>query len=80
MNKEELEQVLVEEIADIEYNNFVNAMDRLVSMPYSYKAHEFISKYRKPLMVQTNAYDILQPQYDEQGRMSVTTYGWCYNV
>lgn len=77
LSKEELELVLVEEIAEIEYTNFVNAMSRLVALPYSYKTKEFIDKYRKPLMTQTNTYDILKPQYDEQGRMFVTTYGNC---
>lgn len=73
--KDELELVLVEEIADIEYTNFVNAMNRLVALPYSYKTKEFIDKYRKPLITQTNTYDVLKPQYDEQGRAFVTTYG-----
>lgn len=75
MSKDELELVLMEEIADIEYNNFLNAMNRLVSMPYSYKIKEFIEKYRKPLMTQSNISNLLKPQYDEQGRMFITTYG-----
>lgn len=75
MSKDELEIILMEEIADIEYNNFLNAMNRLVSMPYSYKIKEFIEKYRRLLMTQTSSNEVLKPQYDEQGRMFVTTYG-----
>lgn len=78
--KDDLELKLVEEIADIEYNNFVNAMDRLAALPYSYKSKEFIMSYRKPLMTQTNMYDVLQPQFDEQGRQFVTTYGMARNA
>lgn len=73
--KEELENELVETLADLEYRNFVNAMDRLVSLPYSYRVKDFISKYRKPLLVQTNTYEIAKPKYDADGRMYVTTYG-----
>lgn len=65
----------MEAIEDIEYNNFVSAMDRLSSLPYSYKAKEFIYTFRKPLISQSNTYEIPKPQYDEQGRMFVTTYG-----
>lgn len=52
-------------------------MDRLVSLPYSYKSKDFVMAYRKPLMTQMNMYDVLQPQFDEQGRQFVTTYGTC---
>lgn len=75
LTKDDLQLKLVEDIADIEYNNFVNAMDRLVALPYSYKCKEFILEYRKPLMAQTNMYDVLKPQFDETGRQFVTTYG-----
>lgn len=73
--KDDLELKLVEAIADIEYNNFVNAMDRLVALPYSYKSKDFVMAYRKPLMTQMNMYDVLKPQFDKQGRQFVTTYG-----
>lgn len=75
ISKEELENSLVETIADIEYSNFVTAMERLSSSPYSYRIADFIKKYRKPLMRQSNLYEIVQPQLDENGKFFVTIYG-----
>lgn len=62
-------------IEDIEYDNFVNAMTRLSSLPYAYRVKEFIYTYRKPLIADTKGNEIPKPQYDEQGRQIVTTYG-----
>lgn len=73
--KAELEKVLVETIEDIEYDNFVNAMTRLSSLPYSYRVKDFIYTYRKPLIADSNSNEIPQPHYDEKGRQVVTTYG-----
>lgn len=72
--KEQLEDFLVEQIADLEYNNFVNAMDRLVNHSYSYRNKDFIEKFRKPLMDTSNTYNIPKPEYDESGRCYVTVY------
>jgi small subunit ribosomal protein S9 len=74
ITKEQLENILVEEIKEIEYDNFKNAMDRLASLPYSYRIKDFINKYRKPLMVQTTTYDIPKVQYDKDGRSYITVY------
>lgn len=66
---------------DKEYVNFINAMERLVALPYSYKVVDFIDKYRKPLLrqlaVQT---ELPEVKYDEDGRAYITTYGknFCY--
>lgn len=65
----------MEEILDIEYNNFVNAINRLVDMPYSYNIKDFIMKYRVPLLAQKSVNEILKPKYDEDGRQYVTIYG-----
>lgn len=73
--KAELEKVLVETIEDIEYDNFVNAMTRLSSLPFSYRVKEFIYTYRKPLIADSTSNEIPKPNYDEQGRMVITTYG-----
>lgn len=70
--KEEFEDVLVEKILDIEYTNFINAMNRLVDLPYSYRVRDFIEKYRKPLSVTASVEDIPQPQLDSNGRQFVT--------
>lgn len=75
ITKDQLETILVEVIRDIEYNNFVNAMTRLATHPYSYRLKEFIEKYRKPLMNQTITLDIPKPQIGEDGRNFITVYG-----
>ncbi|XP_053962028.1 28S ribosomal protein S9, mitochondrial isoform X2 [Anastrepha ludens] len=72
--KDQLEKILVEQINDLEYINFTNAMDRLVSLPFSYKSRDFINKFAKPLMDQTNQLEIPKPKFDTDGRQFVTTY------
>ncbi|CAH0401216.1 unnamed protein product [Chilo suppressalis] len=72
--KEQLEKTLVETIEDIEYTNFKNVMERLVSLPYSYRCKDFIEQFRKPLTTQRFALEIPKPNYDEDGRAFITTY------
>jgi len=72
--KDHLELMLVENIQDIEYNNFIAAMNRLATHPYSYRASEFIRKYQRPLMNQTTLLEIPKPQTDENGRSFITVY------
>lgn len=74
LTKDQLEQVLVEGVNDLEYDNFKLVMERLVSLPYSYKCKEFIEKFRKPLATQRFALEIPKPSYDENGCAFVTTY------
>lgn len=50
-------------------------MTRLIELPYAYKSKDFIMGYRKPLMSLATTYDTLKPQFGEDGRMFVTTYG-----
>lgn len=71
----ELEKILVENIEEIEYDNFVNAMTRLASLPYSYRVKDFIYTYRKPLIADSHNNEIPKPTYDDKGRQVVTTYG-----
>ncbi|XP_017967604.1 28S ribosomal protein S9, mitochondrial [Drosophila navojoa] len=72
--KDQLERVLVEHIADLEYQNFTNAMDRLISLPYSYKSKAFIERYLKPLIDQSKQLEVPKPKIDDQGRQYITTY------
>lgn len=78
-SKDQLEQRLVESIRDIEYSNFVNAMTRLTSHPYSYRCKEFIESYSRPLLNQTITLDIPKPQVDQDGRGFITVYGELFN-
>ncbi|XP_034117669.1 28S ribosomal protein S9, mitochondrial [Drosophila albomicans] len=72
--KEQLERLLVEQIADIEYQNFCSSMDRLIASPYAYKSKAFIERFLKPLMDQSKQLEVPKPKIDEQGRQFVTTY------
>jgi len=72
--KDQLELLLVESIADIEYSNFTNSMDRLIASPYAYKSKAFIERYMKPLMDQSKQLEVPKPRIDEEGRQYITTY------
>uniref|UniRef100_A0A182MQ67 28S ribosomal protein S9, mitochondrial n=1 Tax=Anopheles culicifacies TaxID=139723 RepID=A0A182MQ67_9DIPT len=72
--KELLEKKIVETISDIEYENFVSAMQRLVSHPLSELAKAFVNEYRKPLISKLENDTIPTPQHDADGRQYVTIY------
>lgn len=74
MSKDQLEGILVESITDLEYENFKVVMERLISLPYSYRCKDFIEKYRKGLASQKFALEIPKPSYDDEGRACITTY------
>lgn len=74
-NKDSLEEKLVETIQDKEYNTFINAIDRLSMMPYSYRVKDFVMGYCSPLIKQLRDAEIPKPMYDSEGRAYVTTYG-----
>lgn len=74
LTKEQLERQIVENISDIEYDQFLTVMGRLISLPYSYRYKEFINQFRKPLAAQKFALEIPKPSYDTDGRAFVTTY------
>lgn len=74
LKKDVLEKLLLEDISDKEYENFVSAMTRLVQHPYSYRELAFIDQYRKPLLAKTDADQIPKPRLDENGRSFITIY------
>lgn len=74
MPKDQLELLLVESIADIEYGNFSNSMDRLIASPYAYKSKVFIERFLKPLMDQSKQLEVPKPKIDGEGRQYITTY------
>lgn len=69
---------LVEKVGDIEYSHFTNAMERLITNPYSYKCKEFINQYTRPLMDRLQQLEIPKPHFDEEGRQFITTYGMLF--
>ncbi|XP_041777201.1 28S ribosomal protein S9, mitochondrial isoform X2 [Anopheles merus] len=72
--KELLEKKIVETISDIEYDNFISAMNRLEAHPLSDRVKDFVFEYRKPLISKLDNDTIPVPQQDEDGRQCVTIY------
>ncbi|XP_037730833.1 28S ribosomal protein S9, mitochondrial [Drosophila subpulchrella] len=72
--KDQLELLLVESIADIEYSNFTKSMERLIASPYAYKSKAFIERFLKPLMDQSKQLEVPKPKIDGEGRQYITTY------
>ena len=56
-------------------NELVEALQRLVENEFSYKAKEFIFKFRKPIAAVQAVDDAIEPQYDENGRAYVEYIG-----
>ncbi|XP_065076322.1 small ribosomal subunit protein uS9m [Ochlerotatus camptorhynchus] len=74
LSKDALEKVLLEDVSDTEYDNFVSVLTRLILHPYSYREKTFIDRYRKPLLMKTDADQIPKPQFDTNGKQSITVY------
>ncbi|XP_062852885.1 28S ribosomal protein S9, mitochondrial [Trichomycterus rosablanca] len=65
--KEELEQLLVENISDHDYARFIQLMERLLSQPYCSMEEEFVQQYRRQLEVQSSKQEIPALQHSEDG-------------
>ena len=69
IHKDALETILLEDLTDTEYDNFVLAMEHLLQHPYSYRK-QFVNRYRKPLLAKIDADHLPQPQFDADGSSS----------
>lgn len=75
-NLEELKKMLIEDIKAQEHADLLMAFERLLEQPFSYKARDFIFKYRKPVgNVVDSTTNIIQPEYDSEGRGYVEFLG-----
>ncbi|XP_031621745.1 28S ribosomal protein S9, mitochondrial [Contarinia nasturtii] len=74
MTKGQLEDKIIEGISDKFYSDFILMMERLLEHPYSYKAVDFIMKFRIKTQAQTQTRDIVEPKIGEDGRKYVTSY------
>lgn len=70
-----MQDKIIEEISDKQYEEFIATMDRLLAHPYSYKCKDFILNYRHVLRSQSEDRSIIEPKVGEDGRQYVTTYG-----
>lgn len=75
LSKDELQNKIIEDITDRQYEDYVNMMNRLLAHPYSYHAKRFIMEYRKKLNLGIKGREIIEPKIGEDGRKYVTTYG-----
>ncbi|XP_066521690.1 28S ribosomal protein S9, mitochondrial isoform X2 [Hoplias malabaricus] len=65
--KEELEELLVENISDHDYSRFLQLMERLLCLPYCAMEEEFVQRFRRQLEVQSSKQEIPALQHDENG-------------
>lgn len=73
--KEQLEKQIIETIKDVQYDEFLAVMQRLLNHPYSYECKDFIMQNRRNLIVKQKGREIIEPKIGEDGRKYVTTYG-----
>lgn len=72
LNKDELEEFLLETISDKHYTDFIKTMDRLLAHPYSFRSREFIMNYRKDMGIKKVTARANIKETLEDGRTSVT--------
>ena len=73
---EELQKVLIEDVKEQEYADLLLAFERLLELPFAYKAKDFIYQYRREVgNVGDSTSNIIQPEYDAEGRGFVELTG-----
>lgn len=75
LNKEKLQNKIIEDISDKQYEDFVVMMDRLLQHPYSHECKDFIMQYRQTLKIEQKGREIVEAKIGEDGRKYVTSYG-----
>ncbi|KAM8722286.1 small ribosomal subunit protein uS9m [Acanthopagrus schlegelii] len=75
LKKEELEELLVENISTQDYDHFIQLMERLLSMPCCTKEEEFVLRYRQNLETQSMKQVIPLLERDERGVAFSTANG-----
>ncbi|KAJ8003794.1 hypothetical protein DPEC_G00152100 [Dallia pectoralis] len=73
--KEELEELLVENISDHDNARFIQLMDRLLSLPGCSSEEGFVQRYRKQLEIQSSKQQVAPLQYDQNGLAYSTADG-----
>ncbi|XP_077583348.1 small ribosomal subunit protein uS9m [Stigmatopora nigra] len=73
--KEELEELLVETISVEDYTQFIQLMERLLSLPYCAMEEQFVLSYRQQLEAQSRNQTIPTMEKDENGVAFTTAEG-----
>merc|ERR1712004_508357 len=73
---DELRKILIEDVKEQDLTDMLLAFERLLDLPFAYKAKDFIYLYRKPVgNVGDSTTNIIQPEYDVEGRGFVECAG-----
>lgn len=69
--------MIIEDVKDTNYAQYIKMMDRLVAHPYAYRAKEFVMKNRYVLPLLNERQPVLIPKIGDDGRSYATTYSKC---
>ena len=75
MTHEEVSKACLETVSETEYEEFISVLERLVSLPFSYRVKEDIFKWRVKEATAAAAQDFEEPTFDEKGRAVVEMRG-----
>ncbi|XP_023337829.1 28S ribosomal protein S9, mitochondrial-like [Eurytemora carolleeae] len=75
ITKDELSSLTLELITDSDHREFVNVLERLVSLPFSYRVRDEIFSYRVSEGISLSKQTYLVPEHDEKGRAFVEFEG-----
>ncbi|XP_006883905.1 PREDICTED: 28S ribosomal protein S9, mitochondrial-like [Elephantulus edwardii] len=73
--KEELEEMLVEKLSDQDYAQFIQLLERLLTLQCGAAEDEFVQRFRRSVTIQSQKQLIEPLQYDEQGMAFSTSEG-----
>jgi len=68
ISKDQLQEIVLENIHDKDFQHFCVLMDRLAGHPLSHTLQEFIMKYRNQIHLQSNKLQIPEIEIDSNGR------------
>lgn len=68
VTKEEMLKICLETVTETEHKEFLTVLDRLTSLPFSYRVKDDIFKWRVREEAGADKQQFLTPQFDEQGR------------
>jgi len=75
VSQEEMQKKCLENISENDYKEFLQVLERLVSLPFSYRVRDDIFQWRVKEEDIAAQKDFLPPQFDEKGRAWVEVEG-----
>lgn len=75
LNYLDMSKLLLEKFDETKYRSLIEALDRLVSHPYSRRAQDFIMKFRKEVKEVSSQMEIPPLMYDQDGRPYMSARG-----